>query len=510
MENSDAQVSISAIEELPGPLVVVLNEDGCIEQINSSLSTLLEYQPHELMGENWFALCLPPEGRAADEAMFRQMLAGRASSATSRVSRIQSRSGRQYNFAWHIEPIFNKDQRTDTILTSQYTTGQRSMDHETLLQSLAQKQAVLDNAVEAIINIDTNGLITDVNKATEKIFGYASEELLGENIRRLMSKSDRSRHDGYIKRFLETGEKRIIGTVREVTGLTKTGSEVLCELRVTEINVNGKLSFTGVIRDITNIRAAEVKLRNETAELMLTRERLAHMDRLHIATEMSTGLAHELNQPLSAIAMYTQASKQQLESDAPDTQLLLDTLSRIDAQTQRAGNIIRGLHGLINKHTTERRPVDINVLITSTVELAKTGHNMRQIDIACSLSSARPTISVVYSQIQQVLLNLINNARDALIDSKTVDKRIVIGSSADAIKLTVTVSDNGDGVSSHRARKIFEPFYSTKDPHQGMGMGLAISRSLIGLHGGVLELNPQYTSGAEFFFTLPINPPTGD
>lgn len=499
-----AEMDIDLAVESEDPLVLKLDKQGSIAQCNDSLSTLLEYQRHELIGKNWFSLCLAPERRTTNEAIFRRALTTRAAGRTAFVAPIQSKSGRQYALTWYIEPLFNNDQLTDTTLIGLQPTGCPSpADQQALLQSLAQKQAVLDNADEAIISIDTDGLITDVNKSTEKIFGYTQEELIGRNIRCLMTDPDRSQHDGYIKRFLDTGEARIIGTGREVTGLTKDRSEVLIELRVTEIQVNGKRSFTGVLRDITQLRRTETQLREQTEELLLTRERLAHLDRLHIAAEMSTGIAHELNQPLSAIAMYAQAAKLQLESAAPDTTLSLEAISRIDAQVQRATGIIRDLRRLVSKQAPEYEPVDINALITSTVELASTGPNMRQIHIACSLSSRPPMAEVAYSQIQQVLLNLINNARDALNNSNTDDRRIVISSSVEATNIKVSVRDNGDGVSIQHADKLFEPFYSTKDLDQGMGMGLAISRSVIQSHGGRLELNREYQSGAEFFFTLP-------
>lgn len=503
---ADSKISEPTYPDLPNPLVVILDNRGCIEQINDPALALLEYDKQELLGENWFSRCVPVDWRVASENIFRQILDKGIQESAFSVLPVQSKSGKQYNLTWYSELTFSNDRTTGTILTGVHTKETSTTESNTLLQVAARGQAVLDNAAEAIINIDANGIITDVNKATEIVFGYEASELIDHNIRCLMSEPHRGQHDHYIKRYLKTGEKRIIGTGREVTGRKKDGSAVILELHIAEINVHGKRSFTGVIRDVSERNSTRQQIKTNAEELHQTRERLAHMDRLHIASEMATGIAHELNQPLAAIAMYAQACRRLLESGKSDTEILLDTLSRIDNQAQRAGAVIRNLRALVSKQTPEHQLEDINALIKNTIELALTGIDTQQITIDCRLSSTVPKIDLIYVQIQQVLLNLINNARDALSDSPILDKRIVVSSSSDTTHVKVSVADNGDGITGKHAADIFTPFFSTKDADKGMGMGLAISRSIISDHQGVLELNTQYKSGAEFIFTLPIKP----
>lgn len=498
------KINDSTYPDLPNPLVVILDNLGHIKQINNRALTLLEYGEQELLGEYWFSRCVPVDWRIPGENILLQILDKGIQDSAYSVLPVQSKSGRQYNLTWYCELTSSKGHTTGAILTGVHTKKPSTTESNTLLQSAARSQAVLNHTAEAIINIDANGIITEVNKAAETIFGYQASELIHHNISCLMPEPHHGQHDHYIKRYLETGEKRVIDTTREVTGLKKDGSAVALELDIMEISVHGKRSFTGVARDVSERNSTRQQLKINADELHQTRERLAHMDRLHIATEMATGMAHELNQPLAAIAMYAQACRRLLESGKADTKILLDTLSRIDIQAQRAGTVIRNLRTLVSKQTPEHQLEDINVLIKNTIELALTGIDTQQISIDCQLSSTVPKIGLVYAQIQQVLLNLINNARDALTDSPILDKRIVVSSSSDAKHVEVSVADNGDGISSKHAADIFTPFFSTKDADKGMGMGLAISRSIISDHKGVLELNRQYKLGAEFIFTLPI------
>lgn len=505
---SRASATGASLPALSSPFVVLLDNQGCIRQLNSSACRLLEARPEEIMGKVWFSLCIPEAWRAFAIKVFRQTLAkGLQDPAFYITAPLQSASGQQYRLDWYVEPLFDNEGISGAILTGLHAGSEAagSAEDDVFLQATAQNQAVLDNAAEAIINVDIHGTITGANKATASIFGYTIDELIGQNINSLLPEANG--HSGKIPEAVGSQSGPALSPIkgRELTGHRKDRSEITLELYVTEVNVHDKTSYTWVIRDVSERRATELQLRQNTEELQLTRDRLAHLDRLHIAAEMSTGIAHELNQPLAAIAMYAQACRRAAQNSYADNELLLDSLSRIDEQAQRAGEVIRSLHSLVSKQKPRRELSDINELLHNTVELARMNIDAHGIAIEYQLSGHLPKIRVVYPQIQQVLLNLIRNACDALSASRVKDKKIAIASELDnGSQIKITVRDNGDGVAIKNAARVFEPFFTTKNPDHGMGMGLAISRSIIESHGGVLKINTNYKLGAEFFFTLPI------
>ena len=235
------------------------------------------------------------------------------------------------------------------------------------------------------------------------------------------------------------------------------------------------------------------------------RDHLAHLDRLHIASEMSTSIAHELNQPLTAISMYAQACRNLLKKGPLDNQALLPTLSRIDKQAQRAGKIIRNMRTLVGKQSPHHQLTDINTLIENTIELAQVDVECRAIRFECDFSEQLPMMEIVLGQIQQVLLNLIRNACDAMINTSAEQKCIrITNENQPSGFITIRVSDHGIGINRDHSDKLFRAFFSTKS--YGMGMGLAISHSVISNHGGEMKINHQYRDGAEIMFTLPIMP----
>lgn len=490
--------------ELPNPIVLILDTAGDIEQINNSGCKLLGYHRNALIGQNWLSYCLPEPWRTRIRLVFDKLISGATEELAYYVAAVQTQSGRQYTLSWHSEPRFNRE----GVITGTLNTGMHIADsvlaqQDALLQSAARNQAVLDNAIEAIISIDDHGVITHVNKTTGKIFGYRENELVGKNIRCLMPAPHAAKHDSYIDRYLKTGEKKIIGIGREVVALRKDGSEVPVDLTVTETTVNGKRCFTGIMRDISERKIAEQRLKKSEEETRQACDRLAHMDRLHIATEMSTGIAHELNQPLAAISLYAQACQSLLRNGALDADKLLHTLSRIDSQAQRAGNVIRGLRALVSKQKPHHEVMDINRLIQATVEMAHVGIDSQGMVIECHLAPALPRVDIVPEQIQQVLLNLIRNACDAMATNQPTDKLVTITTRRNTDKdfVTVAVRDQGSGIHKLHTDRILQPFFSTKKT--GMGMGLAISLSIVNNHGGDLTLNRHYQRGAEFSFTLP-------
>ena len=370
----------------------------------------------------------------------------------------------------------------------------RAPSDDALADALEFSAAVVDSAVEAIITIDADGCIETFNRSAQRMFGYSHAEVLGRTINALMPEPYRSEHDGYIARYIETGEPKIIGTGREVRAQRKDGTVFPIHLSVSEIHARGMRKFVGLIRDISQQRAAE-RAANEHLE------QLAHVDRLNMLGEMATGIAHEINQPLTAISLFSQAGRRLLESGQVDR--LPEIFDKLSQHAERAGSIIERMQTMAKRGESARAIVDLNALIEEVVELAEAEARMRDIDIAIDAAPELPAVDVDAVQIQQVALNLLRNGMEAMrsIDCARGATIRVVTRSKNNGDLEVAVVDSGCGVADDVADQLFTPFSTTKDT--GMGMGLSLSRTIVIAHGGQLSFRNNGDGGATFWFTLP-------
>jgi two-component system sensor kinase FixL len=388
----------------------------------------------------------------------------------------------------------------------------QAMTHRRLLDarlraSEAQAAAVLNTVVEAIITVDSRGIIQTFNPAAERMFGYRAWEMIGHNINLLMPSPYREQHDVFIKDYLKTGEKKIIGIGREIIARRKDGTVFPIELAVSEVRVDGQYHFTGVIRDISERKLAEQRLREQELETQQTRERLAHVNRIDTLGEMAAGIAHEVNQPLAAIASYARACGRWLEAGRYDHPQLLETLNEINEQAQHAGDIIHGLRKLIKKRASTRERCELQQLILETARLCHLDAHQHGIRIVTRLPDTKLFVVVDPVQIQQVVLNLMRNAIDATLEAGTGE------SATDTAAITVSaceqdgfarvqVSDEGPGLDSAARENLFDPFFTTK--LSGMGMGLSICRSIIQAHHGRIGFDANALRGATLFFSIPL------
>jgi two-component system sensor kinase FixL len=487
---------------LPRPIVLLLDAAGNVEYLSEDACLLLSYSLPELLGVNWISQCLPSSYQLESRTIFDSLEQGLSNPSEQYIFPIVGKDGRQFIFSWHSEA--RRDQTG--VFIGSLTTGIKVRDNalqekSSLLQSAAHNRAVLDKATEAIISINNVGTITHINRSTEKIFGYSELELVGKNIWQLLPDTEFGGSKDNISEYLRAGNNDG-GFNRELKARHRNGSSVMIELTVTEIVVAGVRSFTGIMRDIRERKLNEDHLRQSKEEVQQARNHLAHLDRLHIASEMSTSIAHELNQPLTAISMYAQACRNLLKKGPLDNQALLPTLSRIDKQAQRAGEIIRNIRTLVGKQDPHHELTDIKTLIHNTIELAQVDVECKAIRFECDCQQQLPMMEIVLGQIQQVILNLIRNACDAMIDTKAEDKCItIISENHPEGYITIKVRDRGTGIKDDHRDKLFRAFFSTKS--YVMGMGLAISHSIISYHGGEMKINNQYREGAEIMFTLP-------
>ena len=356
-------------------------------------------------------------------------------------------------------------------------------------------RSILATVPDAMVLIDDMGTILSFSAAAEKMFGYAESEVVGENVSMLMPSPDRERHDGYLRSYRDTGIRKIIGIGRVTTARHRDGNTFPIELSVGEAWVEGGRIFTGFIHDLTERREADMRLRDLQTEL-------AHVGRLSEMGTLASSLAHELNQPLTAISSYCEGASELLKGDPAPEELNMAREALRDAagQAVRAGQIVRRMREFLSHGETEHRVEELSRLVTEANALALVGTREHGIDVQVNLDPHCNHVFVDRIQIQQVLFNLIRNAIDAMMEST----RRYLAITSEALPpgfVTVSIEDTGTGIDERLAGQLFQPFVTSK--RAGMGIGLSICRTIVEAHGGRIWFEPGTEGGTIFRFTLP-------
>ena len=356
-------------------------------------------------------------------------------------------------------------------------------------------RSILATVPDAMVVIDEMGRILSFSAAAEKMFGYAESEVIGENVAMLMPSPDRERHDGYLSHYRDTGERKIIGIGRVTTARHRDGYTFPIELSIGEAWLDETRIFTGFVHDITQRQKAELRLQDLQSEL-------AHVGRVSEMGSLASSLAHELNQPLTAIANYCEAARDLLPAEGNDESLALvrEALDEAAKETLRAGQIVQRLREFVRPGEAERRVESLARLVTEANALALVGTREHGIEVQVQLDPRADDVFVDRIQIQQVLTNLVRNAIDAMLDSPI--RSLVIRSEASPDDLvTLTIEDTGSGIDPEIAPQLFQPFVSSKQ--HGMGVGLSICRTIVEAQGGRIWFEPRPEGGTAFHFTLP-------
>ena len=355
-------------------------------------------------------------------------------------------------------------------------------------------RSILATVPDAMVVIDEAGSILSFSAAAEKMFGYSEAEVLGGNVKMLMPSPDRERHDQYLINYLTTGKRKIIGIGRVTTALHRDGNTFPIELAIGEAWVGDKRIFTGFIRDLTERQQTLLRLQDLQSEL-------AHVGRVSEMGTLASSLAHELNQPLTAVASYCEAARDLLktEIDSETMGMLREAMDEAAKEAVRAGQIVRRLRDFMSHGETERRVESLQRLINEANALALVGSREHGIDVQLSLDADADLVFVDRIQVQQVLVNLIRNAIDAMIDSPTRSLLIRTELGNDGF-VEVIIEDTGSGISEMIAAQLFQPFVTSKQ--SGMGIGLSICRTIVQAHGGRIWFEPT-GRGTAFHFTLP-------
>lgn len=371
----------------------------------------------------------------------------------------------------------------------------------------------MEAATDAVIVIDDHGTMEIVNTAAGRLFGYPPADLVGQSVGKLMPAAERVRHDGYIARYLETGVTHVIGRGREVEAQRSDGSLFPASLSIGRIHGTDPPRFVGFVRDLTDyhrvlseLQADRDLAREREADAHRSQSRLLAVSRMATMGEMAAGIAHEINQPLTAISNYARACARFAAQQPPALDDLRDCMNAIADETQRAADIVRELRDLVRARPDDRMPRDLGDIVRQTRQLILADARSHGSTVHFDIAPGLPTVTVEAVQIQQLLLNLVHNALEAL-EAREHGKReirITTGMTAHG-DIELCVVDNGPGVDPQVQQDMFEPFVTTKP--FGTGLGLAISRTIAQNHGGQLLLRPGDSGGT--CFALQLKPQVG-
>jgi two-component system sensor kinase FixL len=342
----------------------------------------------------------------------------------------------------------------------------------------ARVRSMLDAAVDSIVVIDTRGVIQLVNPAVERMFGYTAEELLGRNVAALMPSPSREQHDDFLARYLETGERRVIGVGREVEGRRKDGSAVPLALSVSEMKVGGEHTFLGILHDLTELKRSEARLREQSE--------LARLG------QMAAVVAHEVRNPLAGIRGALDVIRRRMPADSRDQAVLADVVSRLESLNQFVKDLL--VFSRPERAVVSRQP--LAPLLQQLIALLK--NDPEWVALAVDIDGPDAVLNVDAHLIEQALLNLLVNAAQAMKGTGTIRVR----TRSDAGQCHISITDSGPGLAADLIGKIFEPFFTTK--HRGTGLGLPVVKRTIEQHGGQIAVHSSPGLGTTVVVSLPL------
>ena len=479
------------IDGAQGHAIYLLDAEGRVTIWNKGAERLKGWCEEEVVGKS-AAIFYPPDSIASGKPAEDLAIAAREGRFEAEDWRVR-KDGSEFLADVSITALFGSDgQVRGFAKVVSDITGRRATE-EALRSQESHLRSILSTVPDAMVVIDDQGLIVSFSTAAEQLFGYREPELLGVNVSRLMPSPDRERHDAYIRRYLQTGEKRIIGIGRVVFAERKDGSTFPMELSIGEASGDAHPLFTGFIRDLTERQQTEARLESLQSELI-------HVSRVSAMGTMASTLAHELNQPITAVANYVEAVRDLLANPDPaDIPMIRDALDDTAKEALRAGHIVRRLRDFVARGEVEKTIEKLPLLINEAAVLGLMGAREKGVEPRFDLDPYASPVLVDKVQIQQVLINLIRNAVEAMADSP--ERQLTVTSEPDQPGFVrVIVADTGPGVAPEVAEQLFTAFVSTKS--EGMGLGLSICRTIVEANGGRIWMVPREGGGTEFHFTL--------
>jgi len=481
---------LAAIVTSSDDAILAKTIDGIVTDWNGAAEAIFGYSAAEMIGKPLTVL-FPPGREKEEEEILTLIRQGKRVDHFETVRR--RKDGELIDVSVTISPVWDN---AGVLIGASKVARDISAAKRTravLQEREAHLQSVLDTVPDAMVVIDTRGIMQSFSVTAEKLFGYTPAEAAGRNVSMLMPEPYRTQHDSYLGRYLATGERRIIGIGRVVVGQRKDGTIFPMELSVGEMRSGERRFFTGFLRDLTDRQATQRRLQDLQSELIF-------MSRFTALGEMASTLAHELNQPLTAVASYLNGARRLLNAGRPgDAVMARDAIDSAAAQALRAGQIIKRLREFVARGESERQIEDLRKLVEEASGLALVGAKENGTRVSFAFDPQARFVLADKIQIQQVLLNLIRNAVEAMQEVTT--RHLTLSTQLlDASTAEIAVTDTGPGLAPEVLAKLFQPFVTTKA--HGMGVGLSISRTIVEAHGGRLFAEPNPGGGTVFRLTL--------
>jgi len=485
------------VEGVKDYAIIMLDPQGLVASWNPGAERIMGYTAREIVGRHFSAFYPRPDVQAGKPEMVLRAAEeiGRFKEEGWRVRQ----DGSRFSASVVVSALHDDDGRLRGFSKVTRDITERKQAEEALRESESRYRAVSeltsDYTYAFRIEPDRGAVVEWVAGAFTRITGYTPEEAeaAGGGIT-IVHPDDLPvafrRIQILASGQADTSEFRIIAKNGDVRWVRETGRPVWDEAQ-------GKLRIFGAAQDVTERKQAEAEARQHQAEL-------AHLLRVGTIGEMAAGLAHEINQPLSAIVSYAKGCARRMRANGEPSPELLDAMEQIAAQAIRADQIVRRLRSFVRKQEPKRERVDLNDLVRDVARLAVSETRQRRTTMRLDLAPELPPIQADGIQIEQVILNLIRNGLEAMHQPHVEDAVLSIRTALNGEDtVEVAVSDSGEGLAPEHADKMFSPFFTTK-PH-GLGMGLSISRSIIEAHGGRLWATPNPERGATFRFTVPVS-----
>jgi two-component system sensor kinase FixL len=484
MQGDEAHSRLAAIADSSDDAIIGKDLNGVVTSWNKAAETMFGYAADEIIGRPITAI-IPPE-RIEEEATILDRIRRGERTIHLETNR-RRKDGRLIPVSLTVSPIH--DDRGSVIGASKIARdlSEAHRVNQELQRREAMLRSILDTVPDALIVINERGTIQTFSTAAERMFGFSPDEVVGRNVSMLMPAPYREAHDGYVARYLSTGERHIIGIGRIVVGQRKDGSTFPMELSVGEVNQPGMRLFTGFVRDLTERQDRERRLDELRSELV-------HISRLNELGQMALALAHEVNQPLTAMTNYLSGIRRLLT--AGNQRGAQQAMDRIAEQADRARQIIQRLRDFVKKGETDRRVENLARTIEEASALALVGIQGLKLNIHVESDAAEAVIDKI--QIQQVLINLMRNAAEAMAASAR--RELTITASRTGDKVAISVADTGPGLPASVRARLFQPFVTTKPT--GMGVGLSVCRTIVESHGGELRAEDAPAGGTVFHFTV--------
>lgn len=492
---SAASDRLTALLDAAVDPIVLIDPRGRVSGFNRAAEAVFGYSEAEVIGKNVSVLMPQPYRGEHDGYLGRYIETGsRRIIGIGREVVAQRKDGTTFPIDLAVGEFQTDAERGFVGILRDIT--QRKRQEAEIREATEELRLIFENTPTPVTITDVNGHVLNANLACEILLGYSAEELKAMRHSDLIVEEDRPEIRAEFSKLHQEGER--FG--REIRYRTKNG-QIMYALLQAGVARDTKGNPLLMICEIID-RSRVFEVAKEAEDL---RTRLAHVGRIGTLGEMVSGIAHEVNQPLTAIANYASAARRLVLAGAVDPEELAEIHDKIAAQAERAGQVIRSLRNMARKHEFLREPLDCGMLVGEAIKLIDFELRARGWKLLVSIAARLPPVLGDGVQIQQVLLNLIRNAVEAMIEKASGDFVRVTAAPVDGSWIDITVSDCGPGLSHDAEDRLFEPFFTTKS--QGMGLGLSICKSIMSAHGGELQYRRNSRGGADFIMRLPVSSP---